>query len=101
LSIELVGALGQSSAIRVVAATTEKAAAEFAKSDTPAWLTIPAGFSNALLAGQPVALPVHTLPNNLNGLAAERAVQSAAAEVSRAIAAAGASTAEAERMRPF
>jgi ABC-2 type transport system permease protein len=101
LSAELLTALGQSDAIRVVAAGPEKAKAEFATGETPAWLTIPAGFSASLLAGRPVALPVRTLANSLDGLAAERAVQSAVSEVSRALAAAGSSTAEAERVRPF
>jgi linearmycin/streptolysin S transport system permease protein len=101
LSAELLTALGQSDAIRVVKAGPEKAEAEFAKGETPAWLTIPAGFSASLLAGRPVALPVRTLANSLDGLAAERAVQSAASEVSGALGAAGSSTAEAERIRPF
>ena len=101
LSAELADALGQSDTIRVVAADAAQAEAQFAKSQTPAWLTIPAGFGASLVKGVAVALPVRTLANSLDGLAAERAVQSAAAQVSQDLAAAGASTAEAERLRPF
>jgi len=101
LSTELLQTLSQSSGIRAVIAGSAQAEAEFAKNNTPAWLTVPAGFGAALAAGQPATLDLRTLPNNLNALAARRAIDLAAQQVSRALAAAVASTAEAERVKPF
>ncbi len=102
LSAELLHTLGQSSGIRtVVMASSAAAEAEFAKNNTPVWLTVPAGFGAALTGGQPVKVEVRSLPNNLNALAAGRAIDLAAGQVGRALAAASASTAEAERMKPF
>ena len=101
LSTELLQTLSQSSGLRAVIAGSAQAEAEFAKNNTPAWLTVPAGFGAALAAGQPATLDLRTLPNNLNALAARRAIDLAAQQVSRALAAAVASTAEAERVKPF
>jgi len=101
LSAELLQALGQSSSIRPVALDASAAAAEFAKNSTPAWLTVPASFGAALTAGQPITLNLRALPNNLNALAAERAINLAAGRVSQALSAASASTAAAARIKPF
>jgi ABC-2 type transport system permease protein len=101
LSAELLQTLSQSSGVRTVIAGPSQAEPEFAKNNTPAWLTVPAGFGAALAAGKPASLDLRTLPNNLNALAALRAIDLAAQQVSRALSAAGASTAEAERIKPF
>jgi ABC-2 type transport system permease protein len=101
LSTELLQTLSQSSGIRAVNADSTQAEAEFDKNNTPVWLTVPAGFGVALAAGQPATLDLRTLPNNLNALAAQRAIDLAAQRVSRALTAAVASTAEAERVKPF
>jgi len=101
LSAELLRTLGQSSAIHAVVDSPTQAAAMFAKNSTPAWLTVPAGFGAALAAGHPASLDLRTLPNNLNALAAQRAIDLAAGQVSQALAAASASTAQAEAIQPF
>jgi ABC-2 type transport system permease protein len=101
LSAELLRTLGQSSAIHAVIDNSTQAAAEFAKNNAPAWLTVPAGFGAALAAGQPANLDLRTLPNNLNALAAQRAIDLAAGQVSQSLAAAGASTAQAAAIQPF
>jgi len=101
LSAELVQQLAGSATVRVVALDAPRAAAEFARNGTPAWVSVPAGFGAALSAGTPVALGVRSLPNNVNALAAQRAISLAASQVGQALEAASASTAEAERLRPF
>ena len=101
LSAELLATLGQSSSLRTVLDTPAQAQAEFAKNNTPAWLTVPAGFGAALAAGQPASLDLRTLPNNLNALAAQRDIDLAAGQVSRALAAASTSTAQAAAIQPF
>ena len=101
LSAELLQTMGQSSGIRAVPLAADQAAAEFAKNSAPAWLTVPAGFGAALTAGQPITLDLRALPNNLNALAAQRAINLATGQVSRALSAARASTAAAARIRPF
>jgi ABC-2 type transport system permease protein len=101
LSAELLRTLGQSSSIRAVVVDQAKAAAEFAQNNASAWLTVPAGFGASLSAGQPVALDVRSLPNNLNAVAAQRAIELASGQVSQALAVASASVAEAERIAPF
>jgi ABC-2 type transport system permease protein len=101
LSTELLQLLAQSPSIRTVAVDPSKAEAEFAKNNSPAWLTVPAGFGAALSANQTEGLGVRTLPNNLNAVVAQRAITLAANQVSRALAVAGASVSEAERLKPF
>lgn len=101
LAAEFVSTLERSSAVRPVARARAEAEADFAGDDYPVLVVIPAGFSAALLGGQPSALAVQALPDNLNAVAAEQALQAAAAEASRAVRVAAGSTAEAERLRPF
>src|SRR5260221_6218635 len=100
LSTELLQTLSQSSGIRAVIAGSAPAEAEFAKNNAPAWLTVPAGFGAALAAGQPATLDLRTLPNNLNALAAQRAIDLVTQQASPALAVAAASTAEAEPVKP-
>lgn len=101
LSAELLQTLAASTTVRTVTVDAASATAEFAKNNTPAWLTVPAGFGAALSANQPAALNVRTLPNNLNAVVAQRAITLATDQVSRALTAAGASVSEAERLQPF
>ena len=101
LSAELLSALGQSSSIHTLVVDQAKAEAEFAKNNAPAWLSVPAGFGASLSAGKPVNVDVRSLPNNLNAAAAQRAIELAAGQVSRALAAASVSVGEAERIQPF
>ncbi len=101
LSAELLQALAASPSLRTVTVNAASAEAEFARNNTPAWLTVPAGFGAALSANQPAALNVRTLPNDLNAVVAQRGITLAAGQVSRALTAARTSVTEAERLRPF
>ncbi len=101
LAAELTTALAASDAVRLVPQTAAEAKQAFTGDDYPALVTIPAGFTAALQAGQPAALEVRTLPDSLNALAAEQAIHAAADEIGQALRVAAGSVAEAERARPF
>lgn len=101
LSQELVQTLAGSQSVRPVTLDAAAAAAQFDDGDAPALLTIPAGFEASLRAGQPVNLDLRLEPTDASGLAAQQAIQAAAARVSQALAAADGSVAAAERVRPF
>ena len=85
LSTNLVHALESSKSVRPEVLTTDQAAKAFDAGDSPALLTIPAGFETALRAGQPLELALQVTPSNTNSLAAEQAIQAAAAQVSRCL----------------
>ena len=101
LSTNLVHTLESSKSVRPEVLTADQAAKTFDAGNSPALLTIPAGFETALRAGQPLELALQVTPSNANSLAAEQAIQAAAAQVSRALAAANGSVIAAERVRPF
>lgn len=101
LSTTLVHTLELSKSVRPELLTTDQAAKAFDDGDSPALLTIPPGFETALRAGQPMELALQLTPSNANSLAAEQAIQTAAAQVSRALTAASGSIIAAERVRPF
>ncbi len=101
LSQELVQTLESSRSVRPETLDAAEAAQRFDDGDAPALLTIPAGFEASLRAGQPVDLGLQLEPSNANGLAAQQAIQSAAAQVSQALSAASGSVAAAEQVRPF
>ena len=101
LSTNLVHTLKSSKSVRPEVLTADQAAKTFDDGNSPALLTIPAGFETALRAGQPLELALQVTPSNANSLAAEQAIQAAAAQASRALAAANGSVIAAERMRPF
>jgi ABC-2 type transport system permease protein len=101
LSQELVQTLSGSKSVRPEVLDAAEAAERFDDGDAPAMLTIPAGFEASLRAGQPVDLGLQLEPTNANGLAAQQAIQSAAAQVSQALSAANGSVQAAEQVRPF
>ncbi|MBE2232573.1 MAG: ABC transporter permease [Anaerolinea sp.] len=101
LSNDLVQALADSGSVRPQTLEAAAAAAQFDDGDAPAMLTIPAGFEASLRAGQPVELDLQLEPANINSVAAQQAIEAAAAQVGRALAAANSSVAAAEQVRPF
>ena len=101
LSGELTQILAASNAVRIELLDPSAAAGQFDDGDAPALLTIPAGFDAALRAGQPVDLDLQLAPSNANSLAAQQAIQAAAAQVSRALSAASGSVAAAQQLQPF
>lgn len=66
-----------------------------------ALLTIPEGFGESVLAGQPAALVLRKEAGDTSTLAVEQALASIANQVGSAVAAARISAAEAESIRPF
>jgi ABC-2 type transport system permease protein len=103
LSAEVISALNTSTVVRPTVASQSDADQAFTKKDAgiPVLLTIPAGFSQSLLAGQPATLDSRRAPSDSRVLATEQAIRSAATQVSSAVAAANASAAEAETIKPF
>jgi ABC-2 type transport system permease protein len=108
LSAELLNTLGQSTVIRTQVVDRAKAEADFAKNAAPAWLTVPAGFGAALMAPaaaggaqSQATLDLRSQPNNLNAIAAQRAIELAVGQVTRPLAAAASSVAEAQSIKPF
>lgn len=101
LSSELVQTLAGSASVRPELLDATAAAQQFDDGDAPALLTIPAGFEASLRAGQPVDLDLELEPTNANGLAAQQAIQAAAAQVSQALSAASGSVQAAEQAQPF
>jgi ABC-2 type transport system permease protein len=101
VSNDLVQALEASGSIRPEVLVADAAAQAFDDGDSPALLTIPAGFETALRAGQSATLPLQLTPSNANSLAAQQGIQAAAAQVSRELAAASGSVSAAEQVRAF
>jgi ABC-2 type transport system permease protein len=101
LSSELVQTLAESNAVRPELLDAAAAAKQFDGGEAPALLTIPAGFDAALRAGQPIDVDLRLAPSNANSLAAQQAIQAAAAQVSQALSAASGSVAAAEQIQPF
>lgn len=101
LAAELVTTLESSAVVRPTLESRQEAERLFEEEDAPAILTVPAGFGDALLSGQHVELDLREAGNDNRVLAVERVVSAASGRVSSAVAAARASVAEAERIRPF
>jgi ABC-2 type transport system permease protein len=101
VSLELGAVLEASEVIHPVFRESSEAARLFEEQNVVALLTIPAGFGDALLAGEPVALSLSKSPDAINVLAVEQAIRAAASQMSNGVLAALTSVAEAERIRPF
>ena len=100
LTAEFIALLEGSGAIRPELMTAAEAETAF-EDGAVAWLTIPAGFGQAVSNGTPVNLALQTAPNNTNTMVAEQAIAAAAGEISQVILAAKISLDEAEQIRPF
>lgn len=101
LAADLLAALQESDTVRPVVETAAAAEATFAAGDTPALLTIPAGFGAAVTAGETAVLDLRRQPENNNAAIADRAVQTAVGAISRPLTAAQNSLQEAIRQQPF
>jgi ABC-2 type transport system permease protein len=97
LSARLLAALAASGTIRPLS----QPQASFDQGQAPALLTIPAGFGQALLAGQAVALPLHVAPDDSRVVAVEQALDAATGQVSGAVAAALTSVAQRATIQAF
>lgn len=92
----LIAAIDQSATVRSVPANGKRALGD----GDAALLIIPASFEADLARGG-AALDLRLKPNDLNAIAAQRAVATAAGRISRAAEAARASADDAARLRPF
>ncbi|MFZ2489571.1 MAG: ABC transporter permease [Anaerolineae bacterium] len=101
LSRKLLDTLNASDSVRVEPLAAAAAQKAFDDGDGPALLAIPAGFEADLLAGRPVQLDLRLLPVSTNALAAQQAIQAAAGQISRGLAAANSSVALAGQVQPF
>ncbi len=101
LAAELGAVLEASEVIRPVFESRDEAERSFEEESALAVLTIPAGFGDALLAGQPVILSLRKSPDDNRVLAVEQSIHAAAGQVNGTMASARASVAQAERIRPF
>ena len=101
LSAELVTALGKSEAVRADVLPLDAAESQFSQRQVTALLVIPAGFDLARLNAGQARLDFRQLPNNINALVAQRAVQAVISRVGAAASIAANTTAEAERIRAF
>ena len=101
-SNELVSELKKSESVDVKAVSLEEAQSQFDAKKAPIWLTIPAGFERSLLSDMEGPLELHKLPRNTDADAVEQGtINSAISTISRALAVARNSRAEAEAIRPF
>jgi ABC-2 type transport system permease protein len=101
MAADLVALLAASDTVRVVEESRATAEERFADEEAAALLLIPAGFGEAILAGETAVLDLRQLPNNNNATAADQAVQTAVGQISRPLLVASFSLAEAERLAPF
>jgi ABC-2 type transport system permease protein len=79
----------------------EQAEEGFKNRDFVAWLNIPAGFEDAVLAGESGTLELNKLSNDTSGDVAERALRSAISVLARPLQVARFSLQEAEIIQPF
>jgi ABC-2 type transport system permease protein len=101
LSAELVNALSQSEAVRPELYTLTKAEGEFSQRHISVMLVIPPQFDLEHLKQGKIDLELRQLPNNMNALAASRAVAAVISRVGSVVNIASASVAEAESIRAF
>ncbi len=101
LSAQLKTALEKSLAVNPQVMPLAQAEDDFSRKQVSAVLIIPADFDLAHLTQGALQLELRQQANNLNALAAARAVSEAAGRISSLVDIANASTAEAGRIRPF
>jgi ABC-2 type transport system permease protein len=101
LSAELLAALGKSEAVRAELLPLDQGESQFSQRQIAALLIIPAGFDLPHLEANQASLDFRQLPNNINALVAQRAVQAVISRVSAAVSIAASTTAEAEKIRAF
>jgi len=94
-------ALANSEVVRPEPNEEAQALAELEAAMVEAMVVLPQGFSEGLLAGESVEIPLHLSPTDNSSLAAREAVLAAASRVSRELLAARFSVEEAEALRPF
>ncbi len=100
LAAELRAALEASDVVRIESTTMARAEIMLGNADVAAIVSLPAGFSQAVLDGEPVELLVRTSPDN-RALAAWQTLEAEVSRVGSLVTIAQASVAEAEKIQPF
>lgn len=101
LSRDLISTIANSSVIRPLQKPAGEAQALFNQQQAAALLTIPLGFGQSLLAGQPLDLSLEKLPNDPRTLAIDQGLTQALSQVDNALQAARTSVSQAEQIAPF
>jgi ABC-2 type transport system permease protein len=101
LAAELIAALERSEALDISVLERQEAETLFNDEAASALLIIPAGFENALLAGEPAAISLQKAPNDNNAEAVDQAISAAVGTVTQALTAANTSLKTAESIQPF
>lgn len=101
-SAGLVAELKKSQTAEVIIVSLEEAQKQFDNEEAPIWLTIPAGFERSVRSGMEGSLELHKIPRNSDANTVEQStLRSAISTVSRVLAVAKNSLAEAESLHPF
>jgi len=101
LSRQIIAELDRSETVRPDVMALAEAESEFDSRNASALLVIPADCDNETLRSGEILLDLRQLPNNLNGQAAQRAVQSVLYRLGSAVSIARNAVLEAEKVRPF
>ncbi|MCA9936364.1 MAG: ABC transporter permease [Ardenticatenaceae bacterium] len=101
LAASLQDALAQSDTVQVQEMALAEAETAFTDEEAAALLLIPAGFGEAVMAGETAVLDLRQQPNNSDGDAAGEAVRTAVSAISQPVAAARSAVEEAESHRAF
>jgi ABC-2 type transport system permease protein len=92
----------KSESVDVKAVNLDEAQKQFDDKKAPIWLTIPAGFERTILSGMESSVELHKQPRDSDATAVERGtIMAAISSMSRILAVAKNSLAEAELIRPF
>jgi ABC-2 type transport system permease protein len=101
LSRQIIAELDRSETVRPDVMALAEAESEFDSRNASALLVIPADCDNETLRSGEILLDLRQLPNNLNGQAAQRAVQAVLYRLGSAVSIARNAVLEAEKVRPF
>lgn len=101
LSASLLAELEKSDTVRPELSQRATAEDELRQRRVSAWLVIPAGFSAEALQTGSAQIDLHQLPNNINALAAERAVLAVIRQMGSVVSIANSAVTAAEQVRPF
>jgi len=101
LSTQIIAELEKSETVRPVAMPLDEALSEFESRNASALLVIPVDCDSQTLRTGEIVLDLRQLPNNVNALAAQRAVQAVLYRLGSAVSIARDAVIEAEKIRPF
>jgi ABC-2 type transport system permease protein len=101
LSAALLGELEKSTSVNVIVEESAAALSDFEERKVAAVLIVPANFTLDTLQSNHSALELRLLPNNMNAVIAEQAVQAVLGRVSSSVDIANASVAQAEKINQF